>query len=88
MTSTKSVEQRLVAAAKKAGKEREAVQAMREYQAEKARVDANTERLRALRLAKEQADAQAEASKPAATEKAASRAANRPRAAARSRTPA
>ena len=44
-------------AARKAGREIEAAQAMREYQAEKVRVDANTARLRALRLAKEAADA-------------------------------
>ena len=59
MTSTKSIEQRLVAAARKAHREKEALQALREYQAEKARVDANTARLRELRLAKEAADAQA-----------------------------
>ena len=61
MTSPKSVEQRLLAAAQKAGRERDAVQAVRDYQAEKARIDANTVRLRALRLAKEAADAAARA---------------------------
>jgi hypothetical protein len=64
MTKTKTLEQRLVAAAEKAGREREAAQAMREYQAERARIDANTARLRALRLAKEAADAEAAAAKP------------------------
>jgi hypothetical protein len=39
---------------------------MREYQAERVRVDANTERLRALRLAKEAADAEAAAATAAA----------------------
>ena len=65
MSAPKSVEERMLAAAKKAGRERDAIQAMRDYQAEKARVDANTERLRALRLAKEAADAQAAAAQPA-----------------------
>jgi len=61
MTSTKSVEQRLAAAAKKASRDRDALQAVRDYAAEKARVDANTQRLRALRLEKEAADARAAA---------------------------
>ena len=61
MTSTKSVEQRMAAAANKAHRDQEAVQAVREYAAEKARVDANTLRLRALRLEKEAAEAQAAA---------------------------
>ena len=61
MTSTKSVEQRLAAAAVKASRDRDALQAVRDYAAEKARVDANTLRLRALRLEKEAADAQAAA---------------------------
>lgn len=73
MTKTKTVEQRLVAAAEKAGREREAAQAMREYQAERARVDANTIRLRELRLAKEAADAEAAAAVAAAKPKAAPR---------------
>jgi hypothetical protein len=66
MTKTKTVEQRLVAAAVKAGREREAAQAMREYQAERVRVDANTARLRELRLAKEAADAETAAAQAAA----------------------
>lgn len=61
MTSTKSVEQRLAAAAKKARRDTDALQAVREYAAEKARVDANTLRLRTLRLEKEAADARAAA---------------------------
>jgi len=61
MTSTKSLEQRLAAAAKKANRDREALQAVRDYAAEKARIDANTQRLRALRLEKEAADAKAAA---------------------------
>ena len=65
MTSTKSVEQRMVANAKKAFREQEALKALREYQTEKTRVDANTLRLRALRLAKEAADAEAAAAQPA-----------------------
>ena len=65
MTSTKSVEQRLAAAAKQANRDREAVAAVRDYAAEKARVDANTLRLRALRLEKEAAEAAAKATQPA-----------------------
>ena len=72
MTSTKSVEQRLAAAAKKANRDRDAVQAVKEYSAEKARVDANTLRLRALRLEKEAAEAQA-AAEVAAQKKATAR---------------
>ena len=64
MTSTKSVEQRLAAAAKKASRDQDAVLALREYAAEKARVDANTLKLRELRLAKEAADAAAKAAEP------------------------
>ena len=74
MTNPKTLEQRLVAAAQKAGRDREAAQAMREYQAERVRVDANTERLRALRLAKEAADAQAAEAEAAAKPKVARRA--------------
>jgi hypothetical protein len=44
---------KISAAARKADRERDALQAMREYQDEQARVDANMARLRALRLAKE-----------------------------------
>jgi hypothetical protein len=64
MTSEKSIEQRMLAAAKKAKREQEAIVALKEYQTEKARVDANTVRLRALRLEKEAADAKAAAEKP------------------------
>jgi hypothetical protein len=75
MTSTKSVEQRLAAAAKQVNRDREAAEAVREYAAEKARVDANTARLRALRLEKEAAEAQAAPpAKPPARKKAASQA--------------
>jgi hypothetical protein len=73
MTKTKTLEQRLVAAAQKAGREREAAQAMREYQAERVRVDANTARLREMRLAKEAVDAQTAAAEAAAKPKAAPR---------------
>jgi hypothetical protein len=57
MTSTKTVEQRLAAAAQKARRDQDALKAVRDYAAEKARVDANTLRLRALRLEKEAAEA-------------------------------
>jgi hypothetical protein len=72
MASSKSLEQRNSAEAKKADRERDAQIATREYHAEKARVDANTARLRALRLAKE-ANAQLTPAKPAAEKKAAAR---------------
>jgi hypothetical protein len=44
-------------AANKADRQRDALNAMRDYQSEQARIDANTARLCALRLAKEAADA-------------------------------
>ena len=88
MTSSKSVEQRLAAAAKQANRDREAVQAVREYAAEKARVDANTLRLRALRLEKEAAEAQVAPAAPAARKKPAARAAKPARSASPSRTSA
>lgn len=65
MTSPKSVEQRLAAAAKKASRDQDAVLALREYAAEKARIDANTLKLRELRLAKEAKDAAEAATKAA-----------------------
>jgi len=85
MTSIKSVEQRLAAAAEKAKRDRDAVQAVRDYAAEKARVDANTLRLRALRLEKEGADARA-AAELAEQKKAAGRLTKRPRSRSRSET--
>jgi len=90
MTSTKSVEQRLAAAAKQVNRDREAAEAVREYAAEKARVDANTARLRALRLQKEAADAlAAPPAKPPARKKAAAGQAAKPaRSASRARTSA
>jgi hypothetical protein len=71
MTSEKSVEQRMLAAARNAKREQDAIAALKEYQAEKARVDAKTLRLRALRLAKEAADAKAVAERTAGPAKAA-----------------
>ena len=65
MTSPNSTPQRLAVAAKKADREREAQLAMRDYQVEQQRIDANTARLRALRLAKEAADAAAAADQTA-----------------------
>jgi len=87
MTSSKSAEQRLVAAAVKASRERDALQALRDYAAEKARVDANTLRLRALRLEKEAADARA-AAELAEQKKTTGPALKRARARGRSGTPA
>jgi hypothetical protein len=79
MASSKDPEQRSVAEAKKAVRERDAQIAMREYHAEKARVDANTAKLRELRLAREAAEAQAPQApkvKSAPAKKAAARVAN------------
>lgn len=58
MTTLKS-DQQLSATAKKAERDRDAAQAMHEYEAEKRATQANMARLRALRLAKERAEAQA-----------------------------
>lgn len=74
MSATTTLEQRLLAAAKKAGRERDALKAVSEYEAEKRRVDANTQRLRALRLAKEAEDAAAAAAAQPAPKPKASRA--------------
>lgn len=57
MTSSKTPNRTSQLAARRADRERDGLQAMREYQAEQARIDANTARLRAARLAKEAADA-------------------------------
>ena len=51
--------------AMKKDRERDATAAMKEYEAEKRAVLANTERLRALRLAKEAGQAPAKPAKPA-----------------------
>jgi len=56
MTSSKTPNHASALAARRADRERDGLQAMREYQAEQARIDANTARLRAARLAKEAAD--------------------------------
>ena len=45
-----------MSAAEKARREQDGIQAFKDYEAEQARVDANTQRLRALRLAKEAGD--------------------------------
>ncbi|MEJ0078394.1 MAG: hypothetical protein WDO17_23715 [Alphaproteobacteria bacterium] len=87
MTSSKSVEQRLAAAANKASRDQDALKALRDYAAEKARIDANTVRLRALRLEKEAADARA-AAELAEQKKAAGPAPKRARKSSRSGTPA
>jgi len=86
MASTKNDEQRLAAAAKKATRERDAEQAMRDYAAEQARIEANTHRLRALRLKKEAADARAAAER-AEQKNAAGSAPKRARTRSRSGTP-
>jgi hypothetical protein len=53
VTILKNADQRSAMAAKKDERARDAALAMREYEAEKLAVHANTARLRALRLAKE-----------------------------------
>jgi hypothetical protein len=69
MKAEKSVEQRMLAAAQKLKRETDAITALKEYQAEKARIDANTLRLRALRLAKEATIANADPPAAAKTAK-------------------
>jgi hypothetical protein len=59
MTTLKSDQQKSMTAAKKAERERDQAQALRDYEAEKRAAQANMMRLRALRLAKERADSQA-----------------------------
>ena len=76
----------MVAAAKKASRESDALHALRDYAAEKARVDANTIRLRALRLEKEAAETRA-AAELAEQTKAAGPAPKRARARKRPETP-
>jgi hypothetical protein len=73
MATTKTPEQKSIAAAQKSARESDAAKAMREYQAETLRIDANTARLRALRLEKEAADAKAAAEAAAAKPKAVKR---------------
>ena len=60
-------------AAAKAERERDKTEAMREYQTEKLAAQANMARLRALRLAKENADPQPTSTHRPARRKAASR---------------
>lgn len=69
MTAKKSIEQRMLATAQKAKREKDAIAALKEYHAERTRVDANTLRLRALRLAKEAADAKIRADQPSTRKK-------------------
>jgi Mg-chelatase subunit ChlI len=70
-SSTKDAEQRAEIAARKAQKASDGEKAMAQYEADARAVRANTERLRALRLAKESADAATAASaKPAKSSKA------------------
>ena len=58
-TTLKRVPQPSTVAAMKAERERDKAQAVRDYEAEQLACQANMARLRALRLAKERADAQA-----------------------------
>jgi len=60
MTTLKR-DQQMSAAAKKAERDRDAAQALRDYDAEKRAAQANMVRLRALRLAEERAEEQAPA---------------------------
>jgi hypothetical protein len=57
-TTLKDAQQRSMAAATNAERARDRAQALREYEAEKLARDANTARLRALRLAKEASEAE------------------------------
>jgi hypothetical protein len=57
-TTLKDAQQRASAAATNAERARDKAQALREYEAERLARDANTARLRALRLAKEASEAQ------------------------------
>jgi hypothetical protein len=77
MSTTKTPEQKTLAAAQKAARDNDAAKAMREYEAEKLRIDANTVRLRALRLEKEAADAKAAADAAAKPKTAKSKAPSR-----------
>ncbi len=63
--STLKSDQSLSAAGKKAERDRDAAQAMRDYEAEQRATQTNMARLREMRLEKERADAQAAAKKPA-----------------------
>jgi hypothetical protein len=74
-TTVKDAQQRATAAAKDAERTRDKAQAMREYEAERLAREANMARLRALRLAKEAADAREAKTQPPARKKAASSAA-------------
>ncbi len=71
MTTLKRASQPSSAAAIKAERERDKAQAMRDYEAEQLARQANMVRLRALRLAKERADALAAAARRPARKKAA-----------------
>jgi hypothetical protein len=59
MTTLKSAKQSPIAAAAKAERERDKAQALLDYEAERLAARANMAQLRALRLAKERADARA-----------------------------
>jgi hypothetical protein len=65
-TTLKDAQQRSMAAATNAERARDKAQALREYEAEKLARDANTARLRALRLAKEASDAEDAKTQPPA----------------------
>jgi hypothetical protein len=64
MTTLKR-DQQMSAAAKKAERDRDAAQALRDYDAEKRAAQANMMRLRALRLAEERTKERADAQAPA-----------------------
>jgi Mg-chelatase subunit ChlI len=79
-SSSKDAEQRAEIAARKAQKASDGEKAMAQYEADARAVRANTERLRALRLAKEAADAASAAAntKPAKSSKVTSKTAKKP----------
>jgi hypothetical protein len=70
MTAKKSLEERMLATAQKAKRGQDAIAALKEYHDERTRIDANMLRLRALRLAKEAADAKVLADQPNTRKKA------------------
>jgi hypothetical protein len=69
-TTSKDAQQRSAAAAVKAERALDKVAAMQEYEAEELALRANTERLRALRLAKEAEDMQSASTQQPAKKKA------------------
>lgn len=79
MTNKITEQQRATRTASKQDRERDAVTAMQEYEAEKAAVLAKTARLRAIRLANEAAKASEQAANAATAKRATAKVAAKPR---------